>query len=288
MAIGIGHLSALIISIIESRIYKDLFNLSINKKLTKKLLLYSIPLIPNALSWWLIDLGNRYIIKYALGSEANGLYAVAARYVVLIAFLNSFFLMLWQDYFLSSKMNLDRNPAKLYALIKIQIVILLIVTSFSYALIDFGAGKEFQEAFPFIGLICLSSMVSFLAALIGVEFLLYEKTSFLFKSTLIGGLTNVLLSIFTIDYLGLYGVVFGSFFGFLITLILRLRKSKVISKNLHISPKILMLFLFAFSFVFALQFLKDTRLSILLGVTLSILAVYYYKKLFLSLLKKIK
>jgi len=78
---GIAHLIAVIISLLESSILKDFSFSKFNKKLIYSLLIYSLPLIPNSISWWFIDLGNRYVIRFTLGEEYLGVFAVAARYI---------------------------------------------------------------------------------------------------------------------------------------------------------------------------------------------------------------
>ena len=81
---------------------------SFNRAEAKRLISYSWPLLPNALSWWLIDLGNRYIILFFLNEQYNGVYAIAARYAGIIAIVNTIFILTWQDYVISSDKN-DTN-----------------------------------------------------------------------------------------------------------------------------------------------------------------------------------
>ena len=79
-----NFLAAIIISI-KCSLFKMLKLNCINFKVIKQMLLYSSPLLPNTLSWWVIDLGSRYLILFYLGLEENGIYAISARYAGIIA-----------------------------------------------------------------------------------------------------------------------------------------------------------------------------------------------------------
>ncbi|MFD1899695.1 oligosaccharide flippase family protein [Enterococcus termitis] len=69
---------------------------NINKTLIKKMLYYSIPLIPNAFSWWLSNASSRFFILFFCGVQINGLFAVANKIPTLLTMLNTIFFQSWQ------------------------------------------------------------------------------------------------------------------------------------------------------------------------------------------------
>lgn len=100
LSLGIkGYLLSFIVSnvlcitviFICAKISKYISLSKMNLKLTKELLLYSTPLIPNALMWWIMGLSDRYIVTFYLGLSANGLYAVANKIPSILNVLNSIF-----------------------------------------------------------------------------------------------------------------------------------------------------------------------------------------------------
>lgn len=66
------------------------------KPLWKSMLRYSIPLIPTTIFWWITSVSDRYMIAYFLGTEANGLYAVACKIPTVLTLLSTIFLEAWQ------------------------------------------------------------------------------------------------------------------------------------------------------------------------------------------------
>jgi O-antigen/teichoic acid export membrane protein len=55
--------------------------LQIDKNMQKKMLKYSLPIVPNSTMWWLVNSSTRYCILYFVGVSANGLFAVANRII---------------------------------------------------------------------------------------------------------------------------------------------------------------------------------------------------------------
>ena len=63
----------------------------IDARLAKEMFLYSLPLIPNKVSWTVINLSDRIIIMNVLGSSEAGLYAVAYKFPNLMDTVYGFF-----------------------------------------------------------------------------------------------------------------------------------------------------------------------------------------------------
>ena len=79
LAIACAQFISIIFAIYKINFFKLFEIKNISKAKVYDLINYSFPLLPNTLSWWLIDLGSRYIILLFIGIEENGLYADAAR-----------------------------------------------------------------------------------------------------------------------------------------------------------------------------------------------------------------
>jgi O-antigen/teichoic acid export membrane protein len=67
-------------------------------KLLKKLILFSLPISVGSILFYFLNSYNRLIIETKIGLEANGFYAIASKFSLMITFLTSAFTMAWQDY----------------------------------------------------------------------------------------------------------------------------------------------------------------------------------------------
>ena len=66
-----------------------------NRVLRNKMLKYSWPLVPNGISWWLINASDRTIISAFMGTAANGIYAVATKFPSIVSSFMGIFVMSW-------------------------------------------------------------------------------------------------------------------------------------------------------------------------------------------------
>ena len=87
--------------------FKREFNIS----LAKEMVLFSIPLIPNSIGWWLMGSFNNYFILSALGTTAVGLYTAALRIPSILTALSDIFSQAW---LLSALKNYETEEGKAF------------------------------------------------------------------------------------------------------------------------------------------------------------------------------
>lgn len=62
------------------------------RDLQRSMLRYCIPLIPAAIFWWIMGVSGRYMVNWFLGSDANGIYAVAYKIPTILTILAAVFM----------------------------------------------------------------------------------------------------------------------------------------------------------------------------------------------------
>ncbi len=67
------------------------------RKQLEELWKYSIPLIPNQLSWWIINCSDRTIISSLLGIAANGVYAFVNKLSSIVIIFFNIFNLTWAE-----------------------------------------------------------------------------------------------------------------------------------------------------------------------------------------------
>jgi O-antigen/teichoic acid export membrane protein len=58
---------------------------------------FSLPMIPNGVSWWVVSSVDRVIISNVLGTAANGIYAVSSKFSLLFSGLYDIFNISWME-----------------------------------------------------------------------------------------------------------------------------------------------------------------------------------------------
>lgn len=80
------------------RIINICMKIQTNEKqhIKNNMLHYSIPIIPNSISWWLNNAANKYILLFICGSSITGLFSAAGKVPAVINLLSSIFQQAWQ------------------------------------------------------------------------------------------------------------------------------------------------------------------------------------------------
>ena len=237
LAISAAQTISIIYAAFKVNFYQ-LFDLKeINKVKIYELFHYSFPLLPNTLSWWLIDLGSRYIILLFIGIEENGLYAIAARYAGIIALVNSIFILSWQDYIINTKLKISSNKKELSSSLNLfvafQIGLVILITSFSKELIYYTTPHAFHDASNYLPILLISSAFASFCGFYGAFYLKEKRTRKIFTTTFIGSIINIMLCVVFINYFSLYAVATASFFGFFITFLIRYKDFEIMLNFKH-------------------------------------------------------
>jgi O-antigen/teichoic acid export membrane protein len=207
---------------------------NLNKTLLKEMCRYSLPLIPNLMSWWVIGSASKFIILNSLGAEANGIYAISSRFPSIIVIVNTIFVLPIQDAFFTQGAELEgfRKLIKDFIKLEFSLIAILIVGAPIYT--KYLVSEKFYEAWQYMPFLYLGVGFNTLAALISLVHQKNKKTANITVTTMLGGLLSIILSYFLIKIYGLNGISFAYFVGFFVIYLLRyfdLRKELSLRPN---------------------------------------------------------
>jgi len=226
-----GYLLSIVISHIVPLIYFG-FVLRIrnyfwffDKALAVEMLIYSIPMIPNALSWWAMSASDKYVILYSVGVATNGLYVVAQKLPSIINVINSVFMQSWQLSAVDESKSLDRNA--FYSTTFNYLSMVLLITNSLLTLIikpfyTVWLTEMYFEAWKYTTILLLANTFSCFSMFAGTNYIAMKKTKGNFKTTIVGCLTNIILNLIFIPKFGLYAAATTTMFSFMLTWILRI------------------------------------------------------------------
>lgn len=206
-AIFLSNIIAILICVISTNFKLFNFKKSIDIKLQKEMLKFSLPIIPNNISWWFNNFSSRLIIQKSLSFLEIGLYAAASRIPALITFLQGIFIQAWQysvieEYESKDRYNYYYEVYKIYTLTLILISSTLILFVDEISLILFG--MDFAQSSNYIPFLILSVVFSALSGFIGQIFIATKETKVLFRSSMLGAVVNVGLNLIFTPVYGLY------------------------------------------------------------------------------------
>lgn len=215
----LSHFFTCLFLFIKSQLYKYLKVVTINSETISRLLKYSWPLVPSSISWFLITISDRFIILFWLDMDANGIFSVSTKYPGILITLNYVFYLAVQDHALNNKFGFNSNIFNSYVKFNFTLVnILILITPF---LTKFILSKEFFDAWKYTPLLYISTAYMGFASYIEAYYVRLRDTKGVFYTTIIGGITNLIVSGGLMPFIGLYAPALGSLLGFLIMFVIR-------------------------------------------------------------------
>lgn len=177
-------------------------------KLGKEMVRYSLPMIPDYISWWINNASDRYVLGYFCNSSAIGVYSVASKIPTILNSLSSIFSSAWKissaDDFGSE--DSKRFFAKIFAVYSTFLMVgssLLIAMTKLLAKILFA--KDFYVAWKITPILLIANVVSAQAIFVGSIFTASKKTKTLFYSSMSGAIVNTLCNFCLIPQFGEQG-----------------------------------------------------------------------------------
>lgn len=222
----LANLSAIIFLFSVTGVLKHINLEKFDFSLLKKMLVYSIPLIPNSIAWWLNSSSDRFFIVLFMGASANGLYAVASKIPSLLTIFTTVFMQSWQISTVEEYRNADSKDffSKIFEkfsslLFSVSIVILL----FLKPLLKIVISPLYYESWKFVPLLLLSVIYSGLASFLGTMYTATKKTVPVMVTTILGAIVNVIFTVILIPTWGLNGAAFANIISFLVVCFIRLK-----------------------------------------------------------------
>ena len=229
LATFIGNVVCCIYLFFKLEINKYLSLSSVNKKTLLNELKYSIPLIPNQLSLWVMNSSDRLIVSFILGTAANGILAVSHKFPAIFMTFFNIFQLAWHETGTVHFFDKDRDDF----FSKTIEEIMLLFSTFCMCIIivlpivfNLFVNSSYNEAYYNIPIYLIASLLNVMVGLLGVVYVATKKTFEIAKTTIIAALINIIVNIILIKYIGLYAASISTFMGYFITMIYRIIDTK--------------------------------------------------------------
>ena len=192
---------------IRLKLYSKIKLQKVDFNLLKEMYKYSLPLIPNGISWWIVNVSDRSIISWILGAGANGLYAISNKFPTIISSLTGIFNLSWaesaalhinskdRDEFFS---DITNTVIKLFSALGVGMIACM---PFVFPiLID----QKYLEAYNYIPFLILGTVFNVVICLYSQVYLAKKLSKQVATTAIIGAIINVIINFLLIRKLGLY------------------------------------------------------------------------------------
>ncbi len=279
IATAISNLLCAIYVFVKKKVYKYIDIKQNDKKLLKDTIKYSVPLIPNMISWWIVSASDRTIISAVIGVAQNGIYSAANKFSGIFSTLYSVFNLTWTE---SASINInseDRDEffSKIFDFI-VRFFGSLCLGTIAVMPFVFGilVNEKFAESYYQIPILILGSVFNILVSFLGSVYVAKKLTKEIAKTSIIAAIINIVVNIALINQIGLYAASISTVIAYFAMFIYRWIDVK---KYVSIKTNKALIAVLSVSFLVAIitYYLKMKIISIVVLLAVIIIAIYINK-----------
>jgi O-antigen/teichoic acid export membrane protein len=247
-----GYLISIVFSHLSSIFYLSYVGVKMSSfkevqldfNLIKRISLFSIPFVPNSISWWINNASDKYIVIYYLGSAATGVYSIANRVPNILVAITTVFNQAWQisaikkfnkeessEYYSSIFKNYS---ATLTAICSILILLSPIIARFLFL-------NEYYNAWRFVPFLLVAVEMGALTKYYDAIIISTKKTNSIFWATVLGAFINISLNLILIPQIGIMGAAIATMFSYLMIFVFKVVFTKLILENTFVGKETVIL-----------------------------------------------
>ena len=287
----IGNVSCALYIFFSKKIYTYIKIKNFEKSTLKEMLKYSIPLVPNMISWWVVDASNRTIVSSVLGVGMNGILSAATKFSNVISTLYSVFNLTWTE---SAAINIDSEDRDeffskiLDFIIRFFGALILGIIAFMPFVFSIMINDNFGNAYYQIPILMLGSIFNIGTSFLGSIYVAKKITKEIAKTSILAAIINLVLCLSLVNFIGLYAASIATAISYFAMTAYRAIDSRKyvklkVNKNVVISYIIILIITIVFYYI------QIKPICLVLAIIVAIYAVVINKnsiKFILNLLNK--
>ena len=259
----------------------------VSRSCIKRMLRYCIPLMPTAIMWWIMNVSDRYMLSFFLGTAVTGIYAVAGKIPGLLSIFENIFYQAWQTTAINSAGTEDQDRFYSEVLNKyIQLILTGCISLLPFLrwVITLLFSKPFHAAVNPAPILVLCIAIHAVAGNLGAIYTVCKDTRGALYTSFAGAMVNILLNLLFIPKFGMVGAAVTTIIGYTVTLLFRWFDVRKFAKLTPDIGRVLpLLILLAVQFV--LYFSPSLRVS-LIQILIMAGVLFSRRELVLSLLRR--
>ena len=209
---------------IKEGLWRYLVPSNFDKNILRKMIRYSVPMIPTTVFWWITNVADRYMIAYFDGNAINGLYAVAFKVPTLLILVSGIFSEAWQYSAVTDGNGEDKSKFFSKVFDSFQSIVflgasclVLLAKFFTKVLLD----SSYAEAWQYMPVLVFATVFSSLVTFMSSVYVKHKRSVNSFVTALIGALSNIILNFLLIPKYSAQGAAIATLACYTIVYVIR-------------------------------------------------------------------
>lgn len=224
-SIIIGGVAAVLFLGVSTKIYLFIRPSAVSKEEIKRLLAYSWPMVPNALSNWVLSLSDRLVLLNFIGIEANAVYAVANKIPNLISAFRNNFTSAWQE---NASLSVEDDDKMEYysgmldSINRLIVALIACLIAFTPLLFRILIRGDYEEAYQQMSILYLGVYFASMAQFVGGIYIAYMKTKSVGITTMLAALCNLVIDLLLVSQIGIFAASVSTLVSYCVLFVFRL------------------------------------------------------------------
>lgn len=215
IAYTISGTIASLFNIFSVKIHKYVNIKKVDKNIRRDLFVYSLPTIPNSISWWILSASDRTIISVILGVTANGIYAISNKFASILGVAQGVFGVAWME---AASLNFKKEPKvrdaffsdifnKQFAVFGAFALLLMTATGAFFSILING---EFAESYLYVPVLVLSGLFSTITGFYSGVYFAQKATKKTMIMSIQTAIINLVVNLALIWFIGIWAAAIST------------------------------------------------------------------------------
>jgi O-antigen/teichoic acid export membrane protein len=221
----LANVLAIFFMLAKSNLFEMISLKSFNLEKLMMMLRYSIPMIANNVSWWILNASDKIVLNLFIGTSANGIFAAAGKIPGLITTVYSVFQMAWQE---STSRELKANEdlddfysevfRSLFVIMSFGVITIILLSKLLFPVL---INIKFEEAFYHIPILLIGLFFLCLAQFYGGIYVGLHNSKELGWTSAVAAGVNIAVDLISVKHIGIYAASISTLVAYLSLFIIR-------------------------------------------------------------------
>ena len=236
---------------------------------------YSIPLIPNELSWWVVNVSDRTIVSYVLGVSINGIYTIANKFSNLFISFYNIFNLSWTETVSLHYNDDDGNEflsetiTTMFKLFSSACFIIVVIMPFIFPWL---INEKYSEAYNQIIILLYAMLLRVIVGLYSAIYVATKESKKIAYTSVTAAMINIVVNLLLINKIGLYAASLSTVVAFGVMSFVRVmdinRKS-----NIRIAGNVIISTIIVASLVAITYYINDMLINVFMFIGVCIYSI---------------
>lgn len=221
----LGNVACVILVFFRDKVYQYTDFKKFDRDVLKKLWKYSIPMVPNALSWWIFNSSDRVIVTNILGIAANGIIAVSNKFSAVFITIYNIFNITWTE---TASLHInDSDRDEFFS--RIINTVLKLFSAICFGIIgcmpfifNIMVNKQYVDAYNYIPIYMIAALGNVGVGLLSAIYIAKKDSKAVAKTSIFAAVINIIVHLMLISKVQLYAASISTLVAYYIMFVYRL------------------------------------------------------------------